>query len=99
MPPALARAPCHAESGGPADEVFGSVVGRSIFVSGVLCSPVLSEAIRRCKMELPPPHGDIWSQERRSYFLNKKQGGNKSKSINMHGKDIYLPRRGVGVEF
>ena len=73
---------CHAESVSPADDVFGFVVGRNIFVSGVVCSPELSEAIRRYKMELIPPYGDIWSQERRSYILNKKQGGNKSKSRN-----------------
>lgn len=33
------------------------------------------------KMELTHPLGDTWSQERRSYFLNKKQGVVFSKSI------------------
>ena len=50
---------CHAESVSPAYDVFGFVVGRNIFVSGVVCSPELSEAIRRYKMELIPPYGDI----------------------------------------
>lgn len=35
----------------------------------------------RGKMELTHPLGDTWSQERRSYFLNKKQGVVFSKSI------------------
>lgn len=51
------------------------------------CSQKLSTG--RCKVELTHPHGDTWSQERRSYLLNKKQEVTFSRSIKTCMGNIY----------